>query len=563
MFHKQVLQLLTKAGLKEQQVADLLETPPDPALGDLALPCFKLAPVLKKDPSAIAAELAAKIKPAGLVKEVRAVGPYLNFFIDPTKLAALTLSQIAKQKGKFGSGKKKAERVMVEGFGQPNTHKAFHVGHLRNVCLSESLSNLLQFAGYKVIRANYYGDVGAHVAKWIWFFKKFHKGPIPKKNVGRWLAKIYIDATKYLLEHPHFKSEVAQTLKKLEQGDPDLVKIWRATRKLSLQEFHKIYKLLGVKFDLEFFESDMDKPGKKIALSLLKRGIAKKSQGAIIIDLQKYGLGIFVILRSDGTSLYSTKDLALAKIKFEKHKIDKSIYVIDVRQSHYLRQLFKTLELAGFKQAKNCYHLAYGFVSVGGTAIKSRTGELVFFEDLWEKMFERALQEVQKRGRVPKNRAKSLAHKIALAAIKYGMLKFAPESNIDFNWERALQFEGNTGPYLQYAYVRAKKILEKGKYKLNSKVDFSVLNSKEEIALIKHLARWPQLIDQASSSYSPHLIAEYAFELANLFSQFYERHPVINAEQKIRKARLLLVWAFAQVLKNALHLLGIPIVQQM
>jgi len=562
MFREQVLRLLVKAGLKEQQVADLLEVPPDPALGDLALPCFKLAPVLKKDPSAIATELAAKIKPAGLVKEVRAVGPYLNFVLDPAKFAKQTLSKIWVERSKYGTGKKKAERVMIEGFGQPNTHKAFHVGHLRNVCLSESLSNLLQFAGYKVIRANYYGDVGTHVAKWIWFFKKFYKGAIPKKNISRWLAEIYAKANKYVAEHPRAEEEIAEILRALEQGDKTLIKIWKRTRELSLKEFKRIYKLLGVKFDVEFFESEVEKPGKAIALELLKKGIAERSEGAIIVNLEKYGLGAFLILRSDRTALYSTKDLALAKLKFEKYKINKSIYVVDIRQSLYLNQLFKTLELAGFKQAKSCYHLSYGFVTVEGAKMASRTGELVLFEDLYNAIFERALKEVQARGTKGK-KAEKIAHKIALAAIKFGMLKFSPDVNIDFNWERALQFEGDTGPYLQYSLVRAKRIIEKVG-RPSSKVKFNLLNKKEEIALIKLLAKFPQLIKESATTYRTHTIANYALELANTFNSFYESCSVIRATNKeVQKARLLLVWAFAQVLKNALGLLGVEEVELM
>jgi len=562
MFREQVLRLLAKAGLKEQQVADLLEVPPDPALGDLALPCFKLAPILKKDPKIIARELEAKIKPAGLIKGVKATGAYLNFFIDEQGLAKETLKQIWKEKGKYGSSRGKAERVMVEGFAQPNTHKAFHIGHLRNVCLSEALSNLLQFAGYKVIRANYYGDVGAHVAKWIWFFEKFHKGKIPSKNLGKWLAEIYAKANKYVAEHPKAEEEVAEVLKKLEQGDKKLKQIWKKTRELSLKEFKRIYELLGVKFDVEFFESEVEKPGKQIALELLRKGIAKKSEGAIIVDLEKFGLGIFVILRSDGTSLYSTKDLALAKIKFKKYKIERSIYVIDVRQSMYMQQLFKTLELAGFKQAKNCYHMSYGFVTVEGAKMASRTGEMVLFEDLYDLIFKQALKEVESRG-TSGRKARLVAHKIALAAIKFGMLKFSPEINIDFNWEKALQFEGNTGPYLQYSLVRAKKIIDKvGKPTL--KVKFELLNEKEEANLIKHLAKFPQVISEATKSYKPHLVANYSLELANLFNSFYERHSVLHAESSdLQKARLLLVWAFAQTLKNALHLLGIKEVELM
>lgn len=296
---------------------------------------------------------------------------------------------------------------------------------------------------------------------------------------------------------------------------------------------------------------------------MLKKGLAEKSEGAIIVDLKKYGLDVFLVLRTDGTALYSTKDLALAKIKFEKYKIDKSLYVVDVRQSLYLKQLFKTLELMGFKQAKNCRHLAYGFVTVEGAKMASRTGELVLFEDLYNIIKERAIEEIKKRDNVSKKQADEIAHKITLAAIKYSMLKFSSDTNIDFNWEKALQFEGDTGPYLQYALVRANKIIKKSGLKPNFNVDFTLLVEPEEKALITAIAQFPEMVLKSADSYSPHVIANYCYELSTIFSSFYEKHSVINAEGKIRKARLLLVWAFAQTLKNALHLLGIEEVELM
>lgn len=260
---KQIIGLLAKATkLSEKEIEPLIEIPPAPEMGDFAFPCFSLSKIFKKDPKQIALDLEKKIKPEGMIAKIKSTGPYLNFFLDESKLAKEVLSDIWKKKNKFGAGENKKEKVMVEGFGQPNTHKAFHVGHLRNVCLSEAVSNLLESSGYKVIRANYYGDVGAHVAKWIWFFDKFYKGKIPKEKIGSWLAEIYLKANKHLAEHPHCEEEVSEVLKKLEAGEPKLTKIWKQTKELSLNEFKRIYKLIGVDFDAEFFESEVEKPVK-------------------------------------------------------------------------------------------------------------------------------------------------------------------------------------------------------------------------------------------------------------------------------------------------------------
>ncbi len=548
-----VVDILSRASeLPKSEVEMLLEVPTAEKFGDYSFPCYKLAAVKKKDPKNMAEDIAKKIKDS-LISKVEVKGAYVNLFFDDGAVASRVLKEIQTRKNKYGAGKRQKQRLMIE-FSQPNTHKPFHIGHFRGTCLGDSLVWLEKFYGYPVISANYIGDIGKHVAKWIWFFTEFYNKKIPNRNIGNWLGEIYALASSKLEGHEEYEKEVDSILRRLETRDKKLTKIWRETRNLSLYDFKDIYKELGVRFDVWFYESEVEKEGKKIAYELLERGVAKRDHGATLVDLSKYGLDVYLILKSDSSSLYSTKDIALAKRKFERFKIDESIYITGAEQVFYFKQLFKTLELMGFKQAKNCHHIPYGLILLQGKKMASRAGEVVSFSDLFESAKKKAEQEIVKRNPTTKSEIKSVADKIALAALKYEMLKHSSEKTINFDWDEALNFEGNTGPYLQYALVRANRILDKvGKFgKLNTKL----LLKDEEKKLIRELAKFPDVVEKAARQYQPHIVADYAFELANTFSLFYERCPVVNADNELLKnARAHLVKAFAQTLKNILSLL--------
>lgn len=544
--------------LPQHTIAEILEIPKNPEMGDFAIPCFKLAAAMKKDPVLIAKDIAAHVKlpKDSIVKQIKVAGPYVNFFVNETKVVEQAVTKVLKERESYGAGLKKNEKLMIEGFGTPNTHKPFHLGHLRCTALSDSLIKIEKFYGYPVISANYIGDIGTHIAKWIWFYTKFYKGKIPKKGIEKWLGEVYAHAAKKVESHEKYHEEVAEVLKKLESKDKKFAKLWQETRKLSLNELNKIYKTIGVKADVTFYESQVEGEGKKIVHELLKKGLAKKDKGAILIDLKKYNLDVFLLLKSDGAALYSTKDLALAKLKFQKYKIDKSIYITAYEQEHYFKQFFKTLELMGFKQALNCHHLPYGLILMHGKKMASRAGDIVSFEDLFNQAKEKASEEIKKRNPKIKN-VDIIAGKIALAALKYGMLKQSAEKTIDFDFERSLAFEGDTGPYLQYALVRAKKIISKAG-RSTGKVNYELLNAPQEADLAKMIAKFPEAVSKAAEQYAPNIVANYAYDLANAFAVFYEACSVMNAPNEILKnSRLKLVEAFAQTLKNAFSLLGI------
>jgi len=541
-----------------------ITVPPEPTMGDFAVPCFYLAKLLRISPNQIAIDLKAKIHPHGVIKSVQNVGPYLNFYLNNKYFSRHALKEINRLRGKYGSfklAKDQQKKIMIE-YSQPNTHKEFHVGHLRNVVLGASLVNLHRFVGEKVLAANYIGDIGAHVAKCLWALEKFHQNETLPENKGRYLGQIYTEASKKIAENPAYKQEADEILQKLERGDKKFIALWKKTRAWSLEDFNQIYKILNVKFDKFFYESEVEKPGKKIVQELLDKGLAEKSEGAVIINLEKYNLKNFLLLKSDGSSLYSTKELALAQLKFNKFKIDESYVVVDMRQSFYFQQFFKTLELMGFN--KKTAHISYNFVTLKEGPMASREGNVVLFEDFFQQIAARAAAETKKRhADWEEKKIQETAEKIALAAIKFSMLKTGNNNLIVFDPEESLSFDGFTGPYLQYTVTRINSILVKESFGNLKEVNFGKLDLPLEKQLVIKLAGFPQLVQNSCLENQPSILSQYLFDLAKLFAYYYQTIPILAAADEIKKARLLMIDSLRQVLVNGLTLLGIETVEKM
>lgn len=539
-----------------------LEIPPDPKLGDYAFPCFPLAKEMKKAPNLIAEDLAKNFKKNKLIKEVRTAGPYLNFYVNKSELVSEVISKILKDKDKYGKGDRKKEKIMVE-YHQPNTHKGFHIGHLRNAVLGDSVIRILRFSGYNVIASSYIGDIGAHVAKCLWYYENYKKGQEPKDNKGEWLGEVYTEATNYVADNESAKQKVDETLRLLESNDKKWTALWKETKKWSMDEFKRITKELNLDVDKWFMESQVEEPGKKYVKQLLKEKKAEISDGAIVINLEKYGLKVFLILKSDGSSLYATKDLELARKKFKEFKIDTSIYVVGAEQKFYFQQLFKALEVIGFPQAKNCFHLCYELVMLKDGKMSSREGNVVLYSDLINAIMNKSLDEVKKRHQDwSKSRIKQSVNAITFSAAKFGMLNQDNNKTIIFDIDKALDFEGETGPYIQYTHARINSILKKVK-SLPKKADLSLLDSGEEQKLIAILEQFPSKVEDAAAHYKPSTICRYLLDLSQAFNEFYHKSPVIKAETKLKNARLLLLSAVKQVIKNGLELLNIKAPNEM
>ncbi len=503
---------------------------------------------------------------------------YVNVYFDTSTYAARVIGAAIDEGESFGRGAPKTERLMVE-YAQPNTHHSFHIGHARNALLGEALARITAFAGFDTVRASYPGDLGLSVITTLWAYQKFYQGQEPDglHERGQWLLKIYAEATALLTEKPGempeekaqreaYDAERRELYRRYDAGDPAARALWQVTRQWSLDELHAILDMLDIHIDVFFFESEVDEPSKTIVDELIARGIAEdlRPGGPVVVKIdEKLGLTkekyrTAVILRSDGTTLYATKDLMLAKVKFENYHIDRSIYVVDFRQSLHFQQVFKILELWGFPQAARCHHLSYGYVTLPGGAMSSRKGHVVLFKDVADEAYRRVQAIIAERNPdLNPAQRDEVAQKVGLGAIAYTLLEVDNVRDIVFDWDTALSFDGKSAPYLQNAYVRANSILKKSSG-VPAEASFDYPLAAQEVELIDLISRFPGTVQQAAQDYKPLHVANYVYELARTFHGFYHSVPVLQAESEgMRQARLRLVAAARQTLANALRLLVI------
>ncbi len=498
-------------------------------------------------------------------ERAEAVKGYLNIYFSSKIYSQRVIDEVLEKGNDYGKGEPTGQRVMVE-FSQPNTHKAFHVGHLRNVILGNSVCNILEKSGDEVIRANYLGDIGLHVIKWMWCYLKYHNGEQPSGDITRWMGDIYAEASRRHETEPDADAEIRALFARWDRRDEDVVELWKTTRQWSLDGFDDIYNELGVHFDHLYFESEVEDSGKVIVDELIEKKIAvdERPEGAVVVKLDdlcgtKDKYRVLVVLRSDGTSLYATKDLSLAIKKFEQFKLDRSIYVIDVRQSLYMQQIFKTMELMGYPWTKNLYHLAYEIVNLpGNVTMSSRDGTVVFLQDLLSEATSRALQIVnEKNPSLPEETKKQISHIVALGALKYSMLSRDNTKIVTFDWEAALDFNGQAAPYIQYAAVRANSILRKAGGVLPESLVPEYELTESEVALIDLIARVPKEVQRSAKEMKTLYLANLAYDIAQAYNTFYRVCPVIQADENTKNYRLRLSAAARQAIVVCLALLGI------
>ena len=514
----------------------------------------------------IASGIAVQLDTPPGFSRVEALNGYLNLYFSTSDYSSRVIDNVLKEGGKFGCGDSKGELIMVE-FSQPNTHKAFHVGHLRNVIVGSGMCNILECAGYGVVRANYIGDIGWHVIKWLWNYLNYHNGEVPGEDKTRWMGDIYTEADNRLENHPEFEPEVRALFSRWDNRDPEIVALWEKTRGWSLEGFEQIYDLLDVNFDRIYYESEVELPGKALVDDLIRSGVAEdeRPDGPVIIrlddllGLEKEKYRVLVILRSDGTSLYASKDLPLAIKKFQEYDLKRSIYVIDVRQSLYMQQIYKTLEIMGYPWAKDCYHLAYEIVNLpGNVTMSSREGTVVLLEDLIREATERAYQIVEEKNPILSEKLKlQVSQAVALGALKYTMLARDNVKIVTFDWESALDFDGQAAPYIQYAHVRANSILRRMDGSLPDPLKPEYELHPSEIQLIDLISRIPGEVQRSAAEYKTLHLTNLAYEIARAFSDFYNQCPVLKTEPEVRAFRLRLVAASRQAIANLLNVLGI------
>lgn len=546
-----------KVKLKKEEIEALISIPPTPEMGDYAFPCFLIAEKLKLSPHEAALELREKIGTESPTEfdSIETEGAYVNFLLDRKNLARKIVWEAITKKSEYGKSKIGRGRKVVVEFSSINVAKPFGIGHLRSTILGNSIAKILEFQGFKPVRINYLGDWGAQFGKMILGFIKFGSESKLEKNPVKHMLDIYVKANKKTYE-----KESREWFKKLEDGDKKAVMLWRVFKDLSMEDFEKIYKTLGIKFDSFSGEYDTLKTIPRVLKELEKKKLLKKSQGALIVDLTKYNLGVFLIQKSDGTTLYGTRDLAAAIKRYEKYKFESMVYQVGQEQTFYFKQLFKVLELMGYKWAKNCLHSEHGlYLDKDGKKFATRKGKTIFMEEIIDKTTKLAKKEIKKRvSRIAKDDLEARALKIALAAIFYGDLKSNKKSNIIFDLNKFVSFEGDTGPYILYSYARASSIMRK----TTAPKKFEILDLEDkELELVKKLLQFEEVALNAYKTLNPSVIANYSYQLSKIFNEFYHACPVLGSESEA--FRLALVEAFRQVLKNSLNLLGINTVEEM
>ena len=558
-----VIKILKKAlkekdiSLNDEEIERLIEVPPLTEMGDFAFPCFFLSKQLHDSPKQIAIELREKIgtPPATDFEDIQTKGPYINFFLNRKSLAKKVVWEVITQKKDYGMsdvGKKK--KVVVE-FSSPNIAKPFGIGHLRSTIIGNSIANIYEFTGHKVVRINYLGDWGTQFGKLIFGYNKSGSEKKLEKDPIKHLMELYVKANKKIYE-----KNAREEFKKLEEGDKKSLMLWKLFRTLSLEDFKKIYDELGISFDSLDGESNYNKKSGEILELLKKKNLLKKSKGAYVVDLTSYGLEHALIEKSDGTTLYATRDLAAAIDRFGKYKFEKMFYEVGREQELYFKQLFKILELMEYKWAANCIHVYHGhYLGKDGKKFSTRKGKTVFMESILKETKTLVQKEILKRTKkLSKLELNERVNKIAMASIFYGDLKNNRANNIVFDIKRFTSFEGDTGPYILYSYARASSILKKAPEQ--KKFEVYDLEDKE-VELVKKLLQFPNTVLEAQKSLNPSLIANYSYQLSQTFNEFYHTCKVIGSEQEA--FRLTLIQSFRQVLKNALKLLGIETVEEM
>lgn len=555
----------------------MLSPAPNLDLGHIAYPCFPLAKTCKKAPPQIAQTLASLAKLPELISEVKATGPYINISLNINALASLLIPNILDEshfKRKLISGD---EKWMIE-FSQPNTHKELHVGHMRNLCLGNAVTKISRYAGVETHAVTYPGDVGTHVAKCLWYYKKYNKEPVPegtKAQKGAWLGKLYtlsnnlLEDEKGTDKEDQNRKELTAILHELHDQKGEYFDLWQETRSWSVELMKETYSWADVEFDRWFWESEMDAPSLAYAKELYADGKFIKSEGAIGMDLTDDKLAFCLMIKSDGTGLYATKDVELARKKFEEFGIDRNIYVVDNRQSHHFKQVFKVLEKIGFEKAADCFHLQYAMVELPDGAMSSRKGNIVPLMDLVsqmktliEKKYLQKYLDDSESGWTQEEVTKT-AEIIAAGAIKYGMVRVDNNRKIVFNMDDWLKLDGETGPYLQYVHARIASI-EKKFGTPSGKQEYSLLIKPQESALLLKLIEFNNVVAVSAQKFQTVTLCTYLFELGKVFNSFYAECSIAKAEsENLKNARLSLAVATRMVMKQGLALLGITAPQKM
>lgn len=558
-YRKYIAEKLKIENVTEEEISSFIEIPPDANMGDYALPCFKLSKILRSSPIAIAENLANSFSPDDVIESCSALKGYLNFKINRKGFAAKTLESVLTEKEKYGSDDIGKGKTICIDYSSINIAKPFHIGHLSTTVIGSALCKIYRFLGYKVVGINHLGDYGTQFGKLIVAYKKWSSFDAVKEGRLKELTRIYVKFHEEAKLHPELDDEARHYFKLIEDGDKESNELFSFFKEITLQEVDKIYKLLNVTFDSYAGESFYNDKMAPVVKELKDKKLLKKSEGAEIVDLEEYGMPPCLILKSDGSSLYATRDIAAAIYRKNTYDFYKCLYVVAYQQNLHFRQFFKVIDLMGYDWAKDLVHVAYGMVSLEDGAMSTRTGNVVLLEDVINKTVEKARKVIEEKNPdIPDK--ENTAKAVGVGAVIFSALSNNKIKDIVFSYDRVLSFEGETCPYLQYTVARCNSLLKK----CGDSETYTVTDvNEEEYAVISAIGRFNETVRAAGEKYEPSLVTRYALDLASAFNKFYINCKIATEREEVKNFRLSIVKGVKITLTNALSLLGIDTVEQM
>ncbi|MED1786785.1 arginine--tRNA ligase [Brevibacillus laterosporus] len=562
---EQISTALTDMGVEDfscERVLGILETPPNPQMGDLAFPCFQLAKALRKAPPMIATELASKIS-LPFLQEVQVANAYINLFYNQTSVITTCIETILEQGSAYGTTDVGAGKKVPIDLSSPNIAKPFSMGHLRSTVIGNALANIMEKHGYQPVRINHLGDWGTQFGKLIVAYKKWGDEDKVKAEPIKELLKLYVYFHEQVENDPTLEDQGREWFKKLEDGDEEAQQLWQWFRDESLKEFKKIYELMGVSFDSfngeAFYNNQMD----RVVDLLEEKGLLTESDGAMVVSLDEYDMPPCLIKKRDGATLYATRDLAAAFYRHEHYDFGKALYVVGGEQRLHFQQLFKVLLKMGYDWANNMHHIPFGMMLKDGKKMSTRKGQVVLLEEVLSQAITDVLKVIQEKNPSLPNK-EQVARQVGVGAVIFHDLKNYRLNDVNFSWEEMLTFEGETGPYVQYTHARACSLLKKGGYQPGAvTVVDQALEGPETWAVVTTLMQFPVILEKACDQFDPSQIGKYVIDLAQTFNKFYAHVRIVAEDEQVKQARLQLVAAVIVVLKEGLRLLGLEAPEEM
>lgn len=570
-FKKEIAEIIAKnlEGLTEDEIKSMIEIPQDQSMGDYAFPCFRLAKTMRKAPNLIAAELAEKLQGEQLFSEVSPVNAYVNMFVSREEMMKSTVSEVLEEKENFGRSDIGGNKKVIVEFSSPNIAKPFHIGHIRSTVIGNSISKIYDALGYDVFKINHLGDYGTQFGKMICAYRRWGNREdvinSPIKTLLGYYTKFHVEVE----EHPELEDEARAIFTKLEQGSKEEVELWQWFREESLKEFQRVYDMLGIEFDSYNGESFYSDKMPRFEKELLDKGLLQESKGAQVVDLEEYKLGTALIKKSDGSSLYITRDIAAAVYRKENYDFYKNIYVVATQQNLHFQQLFKIIELMGYDWANQCVHVPFGMVRLEEGTMSTRHGRVVFLEDVLNGAIEKTREIIEEKNPNIEN-LEEITSQVGIGAVVFNELSNNRIKDYTFKWDQILNFDGETGPYVQYTHARCASLLRKAGEDIVAKaqdpknVDFALLaKSDSAYELTKLIYAFPGVVEQAGEKYEPSIITRHIIDIAQCFNKFYHDEHIIVDDEVEKTSKIALVIATKRVIATGIGLLGMKAPERM